>query len=93
MKYPIGIQSFDQIMEEGYVCVDKRSWFMAWHTEAGLTSWAVPVVGTADEAIRQIREEGYAREYESDSRTIYKIGAAFSSETGTITDWECMTNE
>ena len=23
MKYPIGIQSFDQIIEEGYVYVDK----------------------------------------------------------------------
>ncbi|WP_300813150.1 ATP-binding protein [uncultured Bacteroides sp.] len=49
--------------------------------------------GTAAEALQQIEAKGYAREYESDSRTIYKIGAAFSSETGTITDWECMTNE
>ena len=43
--------------------------------------------GTAGEAMQQIEEKGYAREYASDSRTIYKIGAVFSSETGTIEEW------
>ena len=46
--------------------------------------------GTADEALRQIEEKGYAREYASDTRTLYKIGASFSSETGTIGDWKCI---
>ena len=45
--------------------------------------------GTACEAIRQINEKGYALEYSSDKRRIYKIGAVFSSETGTIADWLC----
>lgn len=44
--------------------------------------------GTADEAMRQIDEKGYVREYESDSRRVYKIGAVFSSETGTIEEWK-----
>lgn len=44
--------------------------------------------GTAEEALRQIAEKGYAREYESDSRKLYRIGAVFSSETGTIGDWK-----
>ena len=44
--------------------------------------------GTADEALRQIEEKGYAREYEADSRKLYRIGAVFSSETGTIGDWK-----
>lgn len=43
--------------------------------------------GTADEALRQIEEKGYAREYESDNRKLYKIGVVFSSETGTIEEW------
>ena len=46
--------------------------------------------GTADEALRQIEDKGYAREYESDSRRVFKIGASFSSETGTISDWICV---
>lgn len=48
--------------------------------------------GSADEALLQIEEKGYAREYKSDSRVIYKIGASFSSETGTIEDWKVIAN-
>ena len=44
--------------------------------------------GTAEEALRQIEEKGYDREYAADKRKIYRIGASFSSETGTIEDWE-----
>ena len=43
--------------------------------------------GTADEAIQQIHERGYAKAYQADSRTLYNIGASFSSKTGTIEDW------
>ena len=43
--------------------------------------------GTAEKALQQIEEKGYAREYATDSRRIYKIGVSFSSETGTIGDW------
>ena len=46
--------------------------------------------GSADEAMRQIEEKGYAREYESDSRKLYMIGAVFSSETGTIEEWKMV---
>ena len=49
--------------------------------------------GTAAEALRQIEEKGYAREYAADSRKLYKIGAAFSSETGTIGDWDVLTEK
>lgn len=46
--------------------------------------------GTADEALQQIEEKGYVREYASDNRKLYKIGAVFSSETGTISDWKSV---
>lgn len=46
--------------------------------------------GTAEEALRQIEEKGYAGEYDSDTRTLYKIGASFSSETGTIGEWKTV---
>ena len=49
--------------------------------------------GTADEAMRQIDEKGYAREYEADKRKIYLIGAVFSSETGTIKEWKSIPME
>ena len=44
--------------------------------------------GTAEEALRQIEEKGYARAYEADKRKIYKICVNFSSETGTIDGWQ-----
>ena len=44
--------------------------------------------GTAVEAIEQIENKGYAREYILDGRKIFKIRASFSSETGTISDWK-----
>ena len=44
--------------------------------------------GTADEALQQIEDKGYARPYEADNRKLYKIGTVFSSETGTVSDWK-----
>ena len=44
--------------------------------------------GTADEALRQIEEKGYAKPYATDARPVYKIGVSFSSETGTVEDWK-----
>ncbi len=44
--------------------------------------------GTAGEALRQIGQKGYAREYATDSRTLYAIGCNFSSDSGTVNDWK-----
>ena len=46
--------------------------------------------GTAAEALRQIEEKGYARPYLDDPRKLYRIGVSFSSETGTVEEWEMM---
>ena len=46
--------------------------------------------GTADEALQQIEEKGYARPYETDKRPLHKIGVSFSSETGTVNDWKTV---
>lgn len=43
--------------------------------------------GTADEALAQIEDKGYARPYEDDDRKLFRIGVSFSSETGTVGDW------
>ena len=44
--------------------------------------------GTAAEALAQIEEKGYARPYAADPCPLYRIGVSFSSETGTVSDWE-----
>ena len=43
--------------------------------------------GTAGEALAQIEAKGYARPYVADARKLFRIGAVFSSQTGTISDW------
>ena len=43
--------------------------------------------GTAEEALRQIEEKGYALPFAGDDREVFKIGVNFSSETRNIEKW------
>jgi hypothetical protein len=45
---------------------------------------------TADNALAQIEEQGYAKPFEADSRKLIKIGAVFSSEGRTLADWKVV---
>ena len=40
--------------------------------------------GSAEKALQQIDERGYAKPYVADSRPLYKVGVNFSTATGTI---------
>ena len=44
--------------------------------------------GSAVAALKQIDDMGYANEFLSSGKTIYKIGVNISSETGTVADWK-----
>ena len=44
--------------------------------------------GTADEALKQIEDKGYAEPFKTDGRKVYKIGVNFSSETKGIEEWK-----
>lgn len=44
--------------------------------------------GTAEEALRQIDEKGYAEPFKADGRQLYRIGVNFSSETRGIEEWK-----
>ena len=43
---------------------------------------------SADMALQQIEEKQYAKPFEGDGRTIYKVGVNFSSETRRMTEWK-----
>lgn len=43
--------------------------------------------GSAEDALRQIDEKGYATPFTADSRQLYRIGINLSSSTHTLTDW------
>ena len=47
--------------------------------------------GTAEEALQQINDKGYALPFEKDPRTLYKIGINFSPETRNIDTWVVET--
>lgn len=44
--------------------------------------------GSAEKALEQINDRGYATPYLTDKRTIHKVGVNFSSEKGTIDIWK-----
>lgn len=46
--------------------------------------------GTANEALEQIEEKGYARPYQADIRKLHKIGVSYSSVSGTVDDWKVL---
>ncbi len=44
--------------------------------------------GTAEEALRQIDDKGYAAPFAQDPRKLFKVGVNFSSETRGIKEWK-----
>ena len=46
---------------------------------------------TAAIALKQIEEKGYALPYVADSRKLFKVGISFSSETGTVNDFDYVS--
>lgn len=45
---------------------------------------------TADEALQQIEEKGYALPYKADKRMLIKVGAAFDSKKRELSDWKAV---
>ncbi len=43
---------------------------------------------SADAALRQIEEKGYARPFAVDPRPLYKIGVNFDSQKRCVTEWK-----
>lgn len=44
---------------------------------------------SAKTALEQISQKNYTIPFETDGRKIVKVGASFSSETGTLEEWQC----
>ena len=50
----------------------------------------IKVNGTAEQALRQIDDKGYAIPYGDTGKPVVKIGVAFSQETRTVSDWKIV---
>ena len=49
------------------------------------------VNGTAEDALRQIEEKGYAKPYYTDGRKVVKVGIRFLPETMTVEEWKILS--
>ncbi len=50
----------------------------------------IKINDTAEAALRQIEEKGYARPFADDSRKLFRIGVRFSTENRCIEDWKIV---
>ncbi|MCR4919759.1 MAG: PD-(D/E)XK nuclease domain-containing protein, partial [Prevotella sp.] len=46
---------------------------------------------TAEAALRQIEEKGYAKPYYTDGRKVVKVGVRFLPETMTVEEWKILS--
>lgn len=61
-------------------------------TSAYVYIFEFKVNGSASAALKQIQSRDYVGRYGTDSRQVYMIGANFSTETRTLTDWLIETS-
>lgn len=59
-------------------------------TDSSIYVMELKMDGSADEALRQIDDRGYAIPFEADGRRIVKVGINFSSEERTISEWKIV---
>ena len=45
---------------------------------------------TAEEALQQIEDKGYAKPFDTDERKLFKIGINFNTEKRLIDDWKVV---
>ena len=91
MKFPIGIQDFESIINGGYVYVDKTDLIYRLVTEGKIYFLSRP--RRFGKSLDQIDEKGYMIPYTADGRKLVKCGISFSTETRTIEEWEIKEEE
>lgn len=67
-------------------CAKGRADIVVWMPNA-IYVMELKVNDTAESALRQIDEKGYAKPFATDGRKIVKVGIKFSPETMTVEDW------
>ena len=71
-------------------CAKGRADMVVWMPDA-IYVMELKVNDTAESALRQIDDKGYARPFATDGRKIVKVGIKFSPETMTVEDWTIDT--
>ena len=67
-------------------CAGGRTDMVVWMPDT-IYVFELKADGTAEEALNQIDDKGYAIPYTTDERKVVKVGVAFDAETRTICSW------
>ena len=67
-------------------CAKGRADMVVWMPDA-IYVFELKVNGTAQEALAQIDDRGYAIPFETDSRRVVKVGVKFNTETRVPEEW------
>lgn len=97
-RYPVGIQTFEKIRKGRYVYVDKTDLvyqitqhsnyvFLARPRRFGKYVMEIKLNGSAQQALEQINDKGYALPYQQDGRKTIKVGLSFSTATCSLDEW------
>ena len=71
-------------------CSKGRADIVVWMPNA-IYVLELKVNGTAEDALRQIEEKGYAKPYYTDGRKVVKVGIRFLPETMTVEEWKILS--
>lgn len=91
-RFPIGIQTFEEIIEGKYAYVDKTGYVydcmdVVWQSRTDIYVIELKIDRPASEALDQIDQKGYMIPFVHDERRLHKIGLSFSTTTRTIADF------
>ena len=85
LKYPVGIQTFTEIIEEKYIYVDKTQ--LIYDLDRFVFIFEFKINGSAEEALQQIIERDYAAPFAAGSQTVFLIATNFSTKQRNLTEW------
>ena len=92
-RYPVGIQTFSEIINGGYVYVRTQVKCAGGRTDMVVympdTTYILElkVNASAQEALQQIKARNYALPYHTEGNGIVMVGIRFNADTRTIDDW------
>lgn len=86
-KIPIGIQTFDKIIEGGYIYVDKTEYIYDIAHKYNYV-FEFKVDSSAETALKQIDDKGYMIPFRfEDGKRLVKVGVNISTASRTLEDW------
>lgn len=91
-RYPIGIQTFEEIRKGGYLYFDKTEGRIdiVLRTPQDVVLFELKLDRPAAEALQQVADKHYDLPFMHDGRSVRRVGLSFSSKTRTVEDFKLL---